>query len=144
MKIIHILGCIGILFLGSSCATKRLWQGHGFNTRAWISADDITERELIDKGIEYEHYYSETGPGYLVKRNAMKDLPGFIFRAFATPVTLVFELTPVTDVFTLTPTAELELLTPTAELELLAPTAELLVVAPTVELFVLVPTVLKL
>ena len=58
----------------SSCATKSLWRGYGPNEKVWISADDITERELIDTNVEYQHYYSETGPGYLVKKSSSKKL----------------------------------------------------------------------
>ncbi|MEM7396068.1 MAG: hypothetical protein AAF492_27355 [Verrucomicrobiota bacterium] len=87
----HLFLCLALLLIGTSCATKKLWEGYVPGQKVWISADNITERELIDSGVEYQHYYSETGPGYLVDKSAARNIGGFVYRAFATPVTLAVD-----------------------------------------------------
>lgn len=89
------ISCWGVALLlalaCSSCCTQTLWDRIDPNERVWIPDTDITEAELIQKGVEYKKYGGDFPHGYLVKKSSMQKFSEYTILTLATPITLTVD-----------------------------------------------------
>lgn len=75
----------------SSCFTQTLWNRIDPNERVWIPDTDITEAELIQKGVEYMKFDKEAPCGYLVQKSSLRKFGEYTVLTLTTPITLTVD-----------------------------------------------------
>ena len=67
-----------------------LWDAADPHEYVVVSRDEITEEELQEKGLDYE--VSEEWNVYYVEKNVLQKTRDYIYRSFATPVTVTVDV----------------------------------------------------
>lgn len=78
------------LLLLVSCTTSMLWDATDPDEYVVISRDEISEEELQEKGLDYE--VSEKWNVYYVEKSILQKTRDYIYRSFATPVTVTVDV----------------------------------------------------
>ena len=90
MKTRDLILIIVISFLCASCATKKLWENTDPNEYVRISASEITEEELKQRGIKYLKGYNND---FYVEKSTLLKFKDYTMRLFVTPITVVVDAT---------------------------------------------------
>jgi hypothetical protein len=85
-----IISSLIVLLLLVSCTTSMLWDATDPHEYVVISKDEITEEELQEKGLDYE--VSEKWNVYYVEKNVLQKTRDYMYRSFATPVTVTVDV----------------------------------------------------
>ena len=91
MNLKNVLYFLLIVFLGSSCVTKALWDHTNPKEYVEIGFDEITEKELIDRGVRYERH--DVRDVFYVEKSSLQKLGDYTIRAIGTPFTIVLDAT---------------------------------------------------
>lgn len=78
-----------IFLTTTSCATRTLWNKTDPDKWVEVSVEEVTEKELKEKGIEY--IKSHTGKHYYVKRGDLTKIRDKSARVLLTPVTILID-----------------------------------------------------
>lgn len=90
MKTGYILLIIFLSFLCASCATKKLWENTNPNEYVRVSASEISEEELKQKGIKYLKGYDND---FYIEKSTLLKLKDYSLRLFITPATVLVDAT---------------------------------------------------
>lgn len=78
-----------ILAVVASCATPELWQRTDPTEYVRVSTEDITEEELIAKGLTY--LSSEDGEFFYVGKSLIEKLGDYTLRLLGTPIAVALD-----------------------------------------------------
>lgn len=73
------------------CATRALWQVTDPNRYVRIRADQVSETELTQRGLDYRK--SDNGNAYFVQKTVLRRAADYSARAILTPLTAAFDVT---------------------------------------------------
>jgi hypothetical protein len=86
----HMVFALSML-ANMSCSTHALWDSTDPNEQIWIPASQITEEELVKRGVAYEVYSQEDCNGYLVEPGNLSKFKDYSLRTLCTPITLAVD-----------------------------------------------------